>query len=212
MLAAGPDRPNAYDPAHMNTVDDSARRRELRTAAARLFRKVGYPQATVRDIAKAVGMQSGSIFYYFKTKEDILVDVMNEGMRQFLEAARVPMDDAVHPRMKLRTLLVRHLMTLHQRNNDELAVVLSEWRSLSPRARRQIVAQRDEVEAVWNRVLRELADARLISGDIAILRLAILGAANWSVQWYDNKGKLSIDELADQLLDLFVPISTRTAS
>ncbi|MCC6867834.1 MAG: TetR family transcriptional regulator [Burkholderiales bacterium] len=193
----------------MNTLDDSTRRRELRTAAARLFRKVGYPQATVRDIAKAVGMQSGSIFYYFKTKEDILVEVMNEGMRQFIEAACVAMDEATPPRMKLRTLLVRHLMTLHSRNNDELAVVLSEWRSLSARSRRHVVAQRDEVEAAWNRVLQELAQAHLISGDIAILRLAILGAANWSLQWYDKKGKLSIDELADQLLDLFVPTPAR---
>lgn len=191
--------------AAMNTSDDSARRQELRAAAARLFRKVGYGQATVRDIAKAVGMQSGSIFYYFKTKEDILVEVMSEGMRQFLEAARAPMKDAATPRMKLRALLVGHLMALHSRDNDELAVVLSEWRSLSVKSRRQIVTQRDEVDAAWDRVLRELATARLVHGDLSILRLAILGAANWSLQWYDKHGKLTIEELADQLLDLFVP-------
>lgn len=189
----------------MKPSDDSGRRHELRAAAARLFRKVGYGQATVRDIASAVGMQSGSIFYYFKTKEEILVEVMSEGMRQFLEAARAAMTDTATPRMKLRTLLVGHLRALHSRDNDELAVVLSEWRALSPGSRRQVIAQRDEVDAAWDRVLRELATARQVHGDLRILRLAILGAANWSLQWYDKQGKLTIEELADQLLEIFVP-------
>jgi AcrR family transcriptional regulator len=188
----------------MSTSDDSGRRQELRSAAARLFRKVGYSRATVRDIAKAVGMQSGSIFYHFKTKEDILLEVMREGMRQFLETARAPMKD-VPARLKLRALLVGHLTALHSRDNDELAVVLSEWRSLPPASRRQIVALRDEVDAAWDRVLRELAAAREVHGDLRILRLSLLGAANWSLQWYDKQGKLTIDELADQLLDIFVP-------
>ena len=191
----------------MRTVsapDDSTRRQELRAAAARLFRNVGYNRATVRDIAKAVGMQSGSIFYYFRTKEEILTEVMREGMGQFLEVAHAPMKD-VSPRMKLRALLVGHLMALHSRDSDELAVVLSEWRALEPGSRRQIVALRDEVDASWDRVLRELAAARLVHGDLRILRFAILGAANWSLQWYDKRGKLTIEELADQLLDIFVP-------
>ena len=68
--------------------DDSIRRQELLSSAARLFRDVGYPRATVRDIAKAVGIQSGSIFYYFKTKEDILVDVMEAAMQTFVGAAQ----------------------------------------------------------------------------------------------------------------------------
>jgi AcrR family transcriptional regulator len=195
----------------MKTTDDSARRSELRVAAARLFRKVGYSRATVRDIAKAVGMQSGSIFYYFKTKEDILEDVMGEGMRLFLEAAAAAQRDEATPRMRLRALLVGHLKALHSRDSDELTVVLSEWRSLSPTTRRRIVKQRDEVDAAWDGVLRDLAAEGLVRGDLAIVRLAILGAVNWSVQWYDKRGKLAIEELADQLLDLFVPLAAKGA-
>ncbi|MCL4183321.1 MAG: TetR/AcrR family transcriptional regulator [Burkholderiaceae bacterium] len=194
----------------MKTNDESARKVELRTAAARLFRKVGYSRATVRDVAKAVGLQSGSIFYYYKTKEDILVDVMKEGMRQFTETVLAPLREATTPLMRLRALLIGHLKALHG-GNDELAVILSEWRSLSPRSRRQIVKQRDEIEAMWDGVLRELATEGRVRGDLSILRLAVLGAANWSLQWYDERGKLSIDELADQLLELFVPAADRKA-
>ncbi len=189
----------------MKATDDSARRVELRAAAARLFRKVGYSRATVRDIAKAVGLQSGSIFYHFATKEEILEEVMSEGMRHFLDAAAAALRDEANPRRRLRALLVGHLKALHSRDSDELAVVLSEWRSLSPTSRRRIVKQRDEVDAAWNTVLAELAAAGELRGDLNVVRLTILGALNWSVQWYDKRGKLSIEELAEQLLDLFVP-------
>jgi TetR/AcrR family transcriptional regulator, cholesterol catabolism regulator len=193
----------------MKAIDDSARRSELRAAAARLFRKVGYSRATVRDIAKAVGLQSGSIFYHFKSKEEILEEVMSEGMRHFLEAAAAALRDEATPRMRLRALLIGHLKALHSRDSDELTVVLSEWRSLSPTSRRHIVKQRDEVDAAWDTVLRDLAAAGQVRGDLNIVRLAILGAVNWSVQWYDKRGKLSIEDLADQLLDLFVPDAAR---
>lgn len=189
----------------MQANDDSTRRAELRAAAARLFRKVGYSRATVRDIAKAVGLQSGSIFYHFTSKEEMLEEVMSEGMRHFLDAAAAALRDEGDPRRRLRALLVGHLKALHSRDSDELAVVLSEWRSLSPTSRRRIVKQRDEVDAAWNTVLAELAAAGQLRGDLNVVRLTILGALNWSVQWYDKRGKLSIEELAEQLLDLFVP-------
>ncbi|MGO9772654.1 MAG: TetR/AcrR family transcriptional regulator [Roseiarcus sp.] len=174
-------------------------------AAAKLFLKVGYDRATVRDIAKKVGLQSGSIFYHFKTKEDILVDVMSEGLRQFAEAVNQPLRDASSPLEKLRGLFLGHLKALLNPDNSEIAVVLSEWRQLSPQSRRLVVKLRDDVDDVWNEVLREAAAQGLVQGDLRILRLSMLGAINWSLQWYDRRGKLTIEELASRLLETFVP-------
>lgn len=185
--------------------NESARKQELRAAAAKLFLKVGYGRATVRDIAKSVGLQSGSIFYHFKTKEDILVDVMSEGMRQFTETAKTPLHDATTPLMKLRGLFIGHLKALHNPNSAEIAVVLSEWRHLSAKSRRQVVKLRDQVDEMWDQALREAAAAGLVRGDLRILRLSMLGAINWSLQWYDKRGKMDIEELACRLLESFVP-------
>ena len=185
--------------------NESVRKHELRAAAAKLFLKVGYDRATVRDIAKMVGLQSGSIFYHYKTKEDILVDVMSEGMRHFAEAANQPLRDATTPLEKLRGLFIGHLKALHNPDNSEMAVVLSEWRQLSPRSRRLVVKLRDEVDEMWNEVLREASAEGLVQGDLRILRLSMLGAINWSLQWYDKRGKLTIEELASRLLESFVP-------
>lgn len=184
-------------------AEDSVRRQELLASAARLFRDVGYARATVRDIAKAVGIQSGSIFYYYGSKEDILVDVMDEGMSRFVRAAERPAGAPPPPRERLRSMIVGHLEALHGRS-DEVAVVLSEWRSLSPASRRRIVKLRDRVDAMWDEALGDAAKAGLVGGDLKLLRLALLGAMNWSLQWYAPKGALSITTMADRILDLFV--------
>ncbi|RZL54299.1 MAG: TetR/AcrR family transcriptional regulator, partial [Variovorax sp.] len=61
--------------------DDGNRRRELIEGAARLFRQQGFSATTTRDIAAAAGMQSGSPFYHFESKEALLAAVMLEGMQ-----------------------------------------------------------------------------------------------------------------------------------
>ncbi len=184
-------------------ADDSKRRKELLTAAARLFRDVGYPRATVRDIAKAVGIQSGSIFYYFETKEDILLEVMESAMQAFVLAGQRALADARSPRDRLRELFIGHLEALHG-TRDETAVVLSEWRNLAPKSRRRIVKLRDQVDGMWDEALRAAAEAGLVRGDLRLLRLAMLGSLNWSLQWYSPKGPLTIEQLADRFVDFFV--------
>lgn len=190
--------------------NESARKEELRSAAAKLFLKLGYGSATVRDIAKSVGLQSGSIFYYFKTKEDILVGVMSEGMRQFTGTPRDPLRNGNTPLMKLRGLFIGHLKALHNPNSPEVAVVISEWRHLSPRSRRVVVKLRDQVDKTWDQVLREVAAEGLVQGDLHILRLSMLGALNWSLQWYDKQGSLGIEDLACLLLESFIPAARVT--
>ena len=63
---------------------DDGRRGDIVRAAAKLFRDKGYDGASMRAIANAVGMQCGSPFYHFASKQDILVAVVEEGLRSAL--------------------------------------------------------------------------------------------------------------------------------
>ncbi|MGH8237680.1 MAG: TetR/AcrR family transcriptional regulator, partial [Steroidobacteraceae bacterium] len=136
----------------MARPEDPARRRALVAAAAKLFRRYGYQRTTARDIAGALGVHSGSIFYHFDSKEQILIAVMLEGMQQFAVAASVPLADAHTPLHRLRALFYGHLTALHGGGNEQ-AVVIQEWRNLSARARRRVVRLRDEIEAMWRDTL-----------------------------------------------------------
>ncbi len=158
----------------------------------------------MRDIAGAVRVQSGSIFYHFRSKEELLIAVMLEGMRKFAVAAREPLADAHTPLDRLHALFYGHLTALHG-GGDEQAVVIQEWRNLSAPARRRVVRVRDEIEAMWRDTLAECAEVNLVHGDLRLLRLSMLGALNWTLQWYRPKGPLNIRELAEHLLSVFVP-------
>src|SRR5437763_14287683 len=68
--------------------DDGNRRRALLVGAARLFRRKGFDATSTRDIAAAAGMQSGSPFYHFRSKQALLFAVMGEGMRHAVERQR----------------------------------------------------------------------------------------------------------------------------
>ena len=79
--------PGATPGGHEDDAE-SLRRAEVILTAARLFRKHGYERTTVRELARAVGLQSGSLFHHFRSKEEILVAVMNNGIQEVLDAGR----------------------------------------------------------------------------------------------------------------------------
>ena len=188
----------------MARPEDPTRRRKLVAVAARLFRRNGYAHTTTRDIARALKVQPGSIFYHFSSKEDLLAEVMREGMQPFLAMVRGPALRAGAPLDRLRALLHGHLRILHGAG-DEQAVVVQEWDRVPAHVRRRVIPLRDEVEAVWRQVLEGCADAGLVHGDTRILRLSLLGALNWTLQWYRPRGELSVDQLAERVLALLAP-------
>lgn len=110
------------DTPAIHGIDNSPRGRLL-SAAAHLFRDKGFDRTTVRDIAAAVGIQSGSIFHHFKSKEDILFAVMEEVIRFNTERLRQAVADGATPLEQLRNL-VRAELTATVGDTREAMVVM----------------------------------------------------------------------------------------
>ena len=125
--------------------------------SARLFREKGYDATSVRDIAAATGLQSGSWVYHFQTKQDILAAVMEEGLQQALERIEAIGREQLAPREHFRALLRTHLDTLLGPGQDFIPVLLYEWRSLEPQQRPRVVALQKRYEAVWDEVIGRVA-------------------------------------------------------
>ena len=181
------------------------RRAVLVDAAATLFKEKGYERTTVRDIAAAVGMQSGSLFYHFKSKEEILVAVMRAALKQALAEQLAALSVAgTAPREQLRALIRAHLRTLLLGGSNYVPVLLYEWKSLSTHAKTQIIALRDEYEQAWNKVIGALNAAGQVPTSVSLTRLFLFGALNWTAQWYDANLPLDIDGITERALTLFV--------
>jgi TetR/AcrR family transcriptional regulator, cholesterol catabolism regulator len=184
--------------------DDANRRKQLVCASARLFREKGYDATSVRDIAAATGMQSGSWVYHFRTKQDILAAVMEQGLADALERIEAIAAQELEPREKFRALVRTHLENLLGPGQDFIPVLLYEWRSLDAAQRARVIAPQKRYERAWDEVIRELQE----SGDWAVPtradRLLMFGALNWIAHWYRSRGELSVDELADECVRFFL--------
>ncbi|WP_394757707.1 TetR/AcrR family transcriptional regulator [Rhodoferax sp.] len=198
--------------------DDGNRRHQLLTAAARLFREKGFDATSTRDIAAAVGMHSGSPFYHFKSKDALLLAVMEEGMRSALarqaealqgaeagsRAAAGAVPAASASLLQLRRLIRAHFDTLLGPGNDFVPVMLYEHRSLNVRQRAALAQLQVAYESAWTPVLEALQASGHLCAPVKLSRLLILGALNWSVQWFDEKKGASLDELTDAAMALFL--------
>ncbi len=173
-------------------------RRTLIEQSARLFREKGYGNTTVRDIAAAAGVHAGSWFYHFKTKQDILLAVVEHGLSVGLADLEAVDIDGLPPREAFRQLVRAHLYTLLAPNQDFIPVMLYEWRSLDHEAQERVIALKDRYEGLWTGVIERLQRSGEWLQPTAVDRLMMFGALNWSAQWYQTGAGLSIDELADQ--------------
>jgi len=179
---------------------DSARGRLLREAA-RLFRDKGYERTTVRDLAAAVGIQSGSLFHHFRTKEEILKAVMVETIRLNTALMQSAVDAAGSDREKLRALVRTELESINGQTGEAMAVLVFEWRSLSEGSQAEVLALRDIYEQIWLEVLQALQKEGLLHADPFIVRRMLTGALSWTVTWYKpERGGLTLDGLTDQIM------------
>ncbi|MBZ0133918.1 MAG: TetR family transcriptional regulator [Rhodocyclaceae bacterium] len=184
-------------------ADEGNRRAELIRAAGKLFVEKGFDATTIRDIADAVGMRSGSPFYHFKSKQDMLKSVMIEGLQAALAAQQEAVAGVRGAEARFRALVKSHLRIILE-DHTEFPVLLYEWRALTDDSRAEVIAVKDRYEAVWQSVLKELTKAGLLKDDGRVTRLLLFGAFNWTVQWYRPDGEFTIDDIAERAVDLFL--------
>lgn len=171
--------------------------------AGELFRAKGYSATTVREIAAAANMLPGSLHYRYANKEDLLLALIDHGIERATTAVRAAIADADGPLDRLRAALRAHLSLLVH-DDVSIYVLLYEGRSLSGPTRAQMVRRRDRYDALWDGMLHEAAGTGRIRADVdlRLVRLLLLGAANWTAQWFSPKGRYSSDDIADAFLEL----------
>lgn len=185
-------------------TDPDSPRGKLLQEAARLFRRKGYERTTVRDLANAVGIQSGSIFHHFKSKEEILRSVMEETVIYNTALLRAALDEASDLRERVLALIRGELQSIMGGTGEAMAVLVYEWRSLSEEGKAQVLALRDQYEQVWLGVLEEARAAGYVQSDPFILRRFLTGALSWTTTWYRPDGPMTLDSLAEEALAMVI--------
>ncbi len=182
---------------------EANRRDDLLRAAARLFVEKGFAATTTRDIAEAVGMRSGSPFYHFRSKQELLKATMIEGLETGYQRLQAAIDGIGNPEQRLRVIIRTHLGNLLE-GDCHAPMLLYESRSLDAAGRAEIAAVTDRYQQVWQATLDELASSGRLRSSARPLRLFLFGMLNWGSQWYRPDGELSLDEIAEAAADLLL--------
>ncbi len=181
--------------------DDTPRGRLL-LGAAYLFHKQGYAKTTVRELAQFIGIQSGSLFHHFKTKDDILANVMEQTIIYNNACLQTAISTSNDPEQQLKALIKAELHAITGDTGSAMAVLVYEWFALSPENQKKLLKLRNEYEGIWLKVIQELHEQGKIKHDPFIWRRLIGGSIAWTVTWYNPEGKLSLDGLADIVWDM----------
>ncbi|MCY1489134.1 HTH-type transcriptional repressor KstR2 [compost metagenome] len=185
-------------------TDPESPRGKLLQTAAHLFRSKGFERTTVRDLASAVGIQSGSIFHHFKSKDEILRSVMEETILFNTAMMRAALAESTSVRERVLALVRCELQSIIGGTGEAMAVLVFEWRSLSEEGQAYILGLRDTYEQLWLEVLGEAKAAGYFHGDPFILRRFLTGALSWTNTWFKPDGSMSLDQLAEEALNLVI--------
>jgi AcrR family transcriptional regulator len=181
------------------------REREIVDAAAEIFHRQGYADTSVQDVADAVGILKGSLYYYIKSKEDLLFRVLEEvhedahGIIEEVAAMDAP------PLERLFAYFRAHV-EYNTRNLTKVAVNYHDFGLLSGDRREKIIKERQVYERFVVGLIKEAQE----SGDVRpevdarLAAYSALGMANWVYTWYKPSGKTSPDELAELIAEMIV--------
>ena len=201
----------APDPPPGNGTEGGAKsertRQRILDAAARTFRDKGFAGTTLNDIAVAALLRAGSIYYHFDSKERLLEEVLDIGIARVSAAVKQAIDALspdTSPGERIRTGIEAHLRSLLYHGEYTSASFRSYGQA--PRdVQSRALSRRRAYANYWRGMLREAREAGEIhpGRDLALARMFLFGALNWSVEWYDPE-KGTLDDFAREAAETFL--------
>jgi AcrR family transcriptional regulator len=195
-------------PPVAHTLASADRRIDILKSAAAAFRRRGYHGASVDEIASALEMTKGNLYYYFRNKEEILFACHEYSLDVLLGLLEDVQVQELAPDAKLRRLVLAivHLIL------DELqgTALTLDLQALSPPLLRQVIARRDVFDRGLRAIIQDGMEQGLFTpGDPKMVAFAVMGAVNWITKWFDPAGAMTSDEIATAFADYLVGGLTR---
>jgi len=171
--------------------------------SGRIFSRRGFHNTSLDDVAKALDVSKGTLYNYVQDKQEILFECHNMALNIAERAFSQPFDANANSREKLTAILVRYISSI----NDELGAcgVITETQSLRPKDRELVLSRRRKFEKRFVAIVEQgIADGSLRPVDPKLAVLTFLGAIHAIPLWYDPKGRLSSEEIAEKMVAMLM--------
>ncbi|MSW38736.1 MAG: TetR family transcriptional regulator [Actinobacteria bacterium] len=184
-------------PIHLPTIE------RIRSAAVDLMFERGFHGTSMRDVAARVGIQMSSLYHHYPSKQSLLIDIMESTMNDLIGLAKQVMDVESDPKSQLGAAIRMHV-SYHAQRSKENFITDSELRSLDEVARASVVALMDRYSAMFRKCLVAGQKAGTFrSADPSVVLAALFGTISSVPTWYKPGGRLSLDAIADEIVNMF---------
>ena len=180
----------------------SSRREQILQIAKQLFSQKTYHGTSLEDIAEAVGMPKGSIYYWFDSKEDLLASILIDAQAVIDKWLEEIASADLSPMERLREIIKAHVK-FNVEYQEATTLFLIERNVVSSVWKTELVKSRRQRDKLLLRTLTEAIEAGVYSPqDLKLAVRAIVGMCNALVFWYRASGARSPDEIADYFFQL----------
>ena len=180
------------------------RRRQIEDVASTLFSSRGYAATSMRDIARMLDLQGGSLYSHIPSKEAVLAAIVEQAAEDFHAAVRPLAERPGPPAERLREMVAAHVRVVTG-GRDRAKVFLFEWTFLGEERRAAVARSRSAYQGYFERVVAEgVAAGEFDSPDPGLSAVFILSAMNAMAHWYRPDGALGPEALAGHYADLFL--------
>lgn len=190
-----------------NEIQSSAEQGDLKRfaiirKAAELFNERGFYETSLNELAKRLNVTKPSLYYYFKNKDDILLQILNQTITEFTPAMTMANESGLCGLEKLKIFLTQY--TVSMTGVFGKCMVLSGVGPLEPASRDELTPTFRMLDNFVRGLLEEgIKDGSITPCDTKITTFSIFGAMHWLAQWYRPDGELNPQEIADRVFALF---------
>ncbi|SES01623.1 TetR/AcrR family transcriptional regulator [Salipaludibacillus aurantiacus] len=171
-----------------------------------LFEKKGFSETSIQDIVDVLGVTKGTFYYYFKSKEELLMDIHLRYISDIVEHQKKIIEDTgKDSRTKLFDIVYMLLKSI-ETQGASARVFFREMRHLSDKHLEEIIPKRDQFFDQLKAMIEEGMSKGEFRSDLRsdIVTFAVLGACNWSYQWFNPNGPVPDYEIAEIYLEIFL--------
>ena len=184
----------------------TARRKLISDMGAKLFAEKGYHATRMQDIADALDLQKGTLYYYFPAKETLLFTILEEELESAHEQMLKIVTTSAPVITKIELAIKAHLTIFHRYPDIYTIYLFEKLNTINQSAAFKVDEKGRAIELLWRTLLREGIETGELQADvdIGISAKAILGMCNMTLIWYDANGRLSIEETAQKFTHLIL--------
>lgn len=190
--------------ARTQSIEYPKIRKKILRKAAKLFARKGYTRTTIDDLARATTSSRGALYHYFDSKEAILKDMILEHVEDMATQVAQTIDATEDPVARCRAV-IRTIVEVNTRSQDEAKVLLNDQQYLSPAERADIA---DRQNRIVDLVIESLSQADIGKRCAEHLRkpyaMLLFGMTNFIYTWYNPRGFVDADRLADMIADVYL--------